>query len=229
MAPPMIIAAGISAAGSLLAGQSAMAAGRYQQGMAHRNASILDDKAATAITHGENNVKLFDKAFAEQQSKTEMAYHKAGVRMEGTPLEILEYQLAEAELQRMNLEYDADVQSYDFKQQAVLARMEGNLAMFQARQQRTASYISAFGTMVGAYATHSLITSQAAKTTEMIKTQAANQASIINQNHANQKIIIDGINSGQIEVTNKINQMNRTLINLRNSNSLAHANEFGGL
>ena len=109
MAPPlMLIGAGISAAGSLMAGQAAMAAGEYSQSIAERNATILGSKADQSIALGEHNVRKFDKAFATQQAATQAAYIAAGVKMSGTPMEIMEYNIAEAELEKMNIMYDLE-------------------------------------------------------------------------------------------------------------------------
>ena len=82
MAPTavMAIGAGISAVSSLMAGQAAMAAGRYQKTMHDRNATILDTKAEQSVKLGEFNVKKFDQDFAKIQASTEAAYMAAGVR-----------------------------------------------------------------------------------------------------------------------------------------------------
>ena len=209
MAPPMVIAAGVSAAGSLLAGQSAMAAGRYQKSIADRNAEIYDSKADQALAIGDRNVKVFNKSFAKQQSSTIAAYMKAGVKLAGTPLEILEYNLTEAEMERQNILYDAQVMSDDARQQAVMARMEGNVAMFNARAQRASSFLNAAGTMVGAYATNNLI-----------KTQAAN-AKILNADMLNkQQTLIDISNNNmkrvmQLQISNaeKLHEKYGVLLN----------------
>jgi len=205
MAPPMVVAAGVSAAGSLLAGQAAMAAGRYQQTIAERNAGIYENKAENAILIGERNIDTFNKQFDKQISSTEAAYIKSGVKMSGTPLAVLEENLAEAEIERLNIMYDARTQSYDFKQQAVNARMQGELAMYQARQQRAASFISAAGTLVGAYATQNLI-----------KTQTQNQ-----------QILNDTIIKNQEDLIYKQNNLQKQLITIQNKNSILLNKEFG--
>ena len=207
MSPPMMIAAGVSAVGSLLAGQSAMAAGQYQKSIADRNADIYDSKADQALAIGERNVKVFNKSFAEQQASTEAAYMKAGVKMAGTPLEIMEYNLTEAEMERQNILYDSQVMSHDARQQAVMARMEGNVAMFNARAQRSAAFISAAGTIGGAFATNNLLNTQ------------AKNASILNQKiYDQQKQLIDISN----------NNMKRT-IQLQISNAEKLHNKYGNL
>lgn len=227
MSPVVVmgIGAGISVVGSLLGGQAAMAAGHYQNTMAERNAGILDNKADQSIKLGEYNVKRFDRDFAQQQASTEAAYMAAGVRMAGTPLEILEYNLAEAELERENIRYSSKVDSYDYKQQAVLARMQGQMALFQARSQRSAAWLSAAGTMVGFYGSKAMINQQALQSTTLINTQAANAQAIINSSAANNKIIVDTMNINSknlMSLTSDLNQ-NITVLNNQNRNLLAQS------
>ena len=209
MAPPVVMAigAGVSAVGSLLGGQAAMAAGSYQQSIAERNANVYEDKADQAIKIGERNVKTFNKAFNQVLSSTETAYIGSGVRLSGTPLEILEHNLAEAEIERMNIMYDAKVQNYDFKEQAVMARMQGEIAMFQARSQRTASYLNAAGTLVNVYGTNKLISMQA----------------------NNQKILTDQMVKHQNSLTNQINTLNQKLNSLNLNNTYKLEEKFGSL
>tara|TARA_R110002051_G_scaffold319321_1_gene403192 strand:- start:6910 stop:7608 length:699 start_codon:yes stop_codon:yes gene_type:complete len=203
----MLISAGVSAASSIMGGQAAMEAGKYQQTMAERNADIYESKADQALAIGERNVTVFNKSFAEQQAATETAYMKAGVKMAGTPLEIMEYNLTEAEMERQNILYDSQVMSHDARQQAVMARMEGNVAMFNARSQRAAAFMNAAGTMAGAWATNSLLNTQ------------ANNASVLNQKIYDQQKQL--INISQ-------NNMKRT-IQLQISNAEKLHNKYGTL
>ena len=209
MSPAVImgIGGGISAVGSLLGGKAAMAAGSYQQSIAERNAAVYRMKADDAYSIGEKNVVTFNKAFNKVLSSTESAYIGSGVRLSGTPLEILEHNLAEAEIERMNIMYDAKVQSYDFKEQAVMASMQGKMAMFQARQQRTVSYLNAFGTLVNVYGTNKLISMQA----------------------NNQKILTDQMVKNQNSLTNKINTLNQKLNSLNLNNTYKLEENFGSL
>tara|TARA_R100000808_G_scaffold11492_1_gene29440 strand:+ start:1183 stop:1683 length:501 start_codon:yes stop_codon:yes gene_type:complete len=154
MAPTtiMMASAGISAGASLLAGQQAMAAGRYQQSIADRNAQVYNNKANQAIVMGEYNVKQFENRFASLQSATEMAFLKSGVvTSEGTPIEVMKNNIAEAELEKENIKYNAKIQSDDYKESAVLSRMEGDLAMYRARSARTSAILGAGSSLLGAY------------------------------------------------------------------------------
>tara|TARA_R100001460_G_scaffold10632_2_gene25093 strand:- start:5302 stop:5961 length:660 start_codon:yes stop_codon:yes gene_type:complete len=215
---PTLIAAGISAGGSLLAGQSAMAAGKFSQNVANKNAKILEGKSETALQIGQNNLKIAEKQYEKTQAATDVSLVAAGVKLDqGTPLEILNNNLSEFELQKLNIEYDANMTSYDFLMQATNERLRGEMAVYQARQQRAASFIKAAGTMVGAYATNNIL-----------QTQSANQAEILATTKRNAKILTDNYNNGQMNIINKINNMNKQIINLQNENNLAYANKFPG-
>tara|TARA_R100000664_G_C2758638_1_gene147700 strand:- start:3450 stop:4142 length:693 start_codon:yes stop_codon:yes gene_type:complete len=229
MAPPMVVAAGVSAAGSLLAGQSAMAAGRYQQSVAEQNAAMNEMRADDAYRIGLNNVKKFEQDYAFEDARTQMAYMKAGVKIsEGTPMDVLLFQQQQAEIAKENIMYDAEVDSYEYKVAAVNNRIQGNMAMFQARQQRSASIISAFGTMVGAYATQNMITSTAAKNAELIKTQSTMTEQLIKQQSTNQKLIMNTLHNNNINILDQINKNAETLINQGYDLGLKHANETAG-
>ena len=229
MAPPMILAAGVSAAGSLLAGQSAMAAGRYQQSVAEQNAAMNEMRADDAYQIGLNNVKKFEQDYAFEDARTQMAYMKAGVKIgEGTPMDVLLFQQQQAEIAKENIMYDAEVDSYEYKVAAVNNRIQGNMAMFQARQQRSASIISAFGTMVGAYATQSMITSQAAKNSKLITAQSTMTEELIKQQSVNQKIIMDTLHNNNINILDQINKQSETLINKGFELGLDFANQTAG-
>ena len=214
----MMVGAGISAASSLMAGESSMAAGHYQNTMAERNAGVLDDKADQSIKLGEYNIRRFDRDFAQQQASTEAAYMAAGVRMAGTPFEILEYNLAEAELERENIRYSSKVDSYDYKQQAVLARMQGQMALFQARSQRSAAWLSAAGSMVGFYGSKAMINQQALQSTTLINTQATNAQAIINSSAANNKLIVDTMNTNSKNLMSLTSDLNQNITVLNNQN-----------
>ena len=60
MSPPVVMAigAGVSAVGSLLGGQAAMAAGSYQQSIAERNAGVYENKADQASDEIDDGIDI---------------------------------------------------------------------------------------------------------------------------------------------------------------------------
>ena len=91
--PVTLLVAGstvLGAAGQISAGKSAEQEGRANQQIAERNAIKAEQDAQTAITLGKRNVAIFERDFNALQSKTTSSYLKSGVRLDGTPLEVLE-------------------------------------------------------------------------------------------------------------------------------------------
>ena len=211
-----LIGAAVSATGSIMQGQAAMKAGRYQKSVHDMNATILDNKADQAIKIGESNVKKFGRSFEKAQASTQVAYIAAGVKMEGTPMEVLEHNIYEGEIEKMNIMYDARMQSYDFKQGAVSSRMEGEYAMFQARAARSSAIISAVGTMVGAAGNYMLATESAAQAKALMTQNASYATQILNTQAKNNKILMDlrAINAQNLTLKTNENllSLNKTAI-----------------
>ena len=151
-ATPLLLAStGIAAVSTIAAGQQARAAGRYQQTLAEQNAQIYEDKAERAIELGEYSTQRFEKSFSKTLSSVERAYASSGVEMRGTPLAIIEDYLTESEIEKANIDYNARMQNTEFKDAAVLSRMEGQLASYQGRQRQIASYYNAGSTLLGGF------------------------------------------------------------------------------
>ena len=90
--PVTLLVAGstvLGAAGQISAGKAAEQEGRANQQIAERNAIKAEQDAQTAIDLGKRNVAIFERDFNAYQSKTTSAYLKSGVRLDGTPLEVL--------------------------------------------------------------------------------------------------------------------------------------------
>ena len=216
----MLAGAGVSALGSIMGGQAAMEAGKYQKNVADQNATILDNKAEQALNLGHANVRKFGRGFEKAQASTEAAFIAAGVKMEGTPMEVLEHNIYEGEIEKMNIMYDARMQSYDFKQQAVSSRMEGEYAMFQARAARSSAIIGAVGTMVGAAGSYMLAGQQAAQAKALMTQNASYATQILNTQAKNNKILMDmrAMNAKNLSVT--INENARSINNTAIDNAI---------
>ena len=216
----MLAGAGVSAVSSIMGGQAAMEAGRYQQNVANQNATILDNKAEQALNIGHANVRKFGRGFEKAQASTEAAFIAAGVKMEGTPMEVLEHNIYEGEIEKMNIMYDARMQSYDFKQAAVSSRMEGQYAMYQARAARSSAIIGAVGTMVGAAGSYMLAGQQAAQAKALMTQNASYATQILNTQAKNNKILMDmrAMNAKNLSVT--INENAQSINNTAIDNAI---------
>ena len=216
----MLAGAGVSALGSIMGGQAAMEAGKYQKNVADQNATILDNKAEQALNLGYDNVRKFGRGFEKAQASTEAAFISAGVKMEGTPMEVLEHNIYEGEIEKMNIMYDARMQSYDFKQAAVSSRMEGQYAMYQARAARSSAIIGAVGTMVGAAGSYMLAGEQAAQAKALMTQNAAYATQIWNAQAKNNKILTEMRAMNAKNFTLKINENARNINNIAIDNAI---------
>ena len=216
----MLAGAGVSALGSIMGGQAAMEAGKYQKNVADQNATILDNKAEQALNIGHANVRKFGRGFEKAQASTEAAFIAAGVKMEGTPMEVLEHNIYEGEIEKMNIMYDARMQSYDFKQAAVSSRMEGQYAMYQARAARSSAIIGAVGTMVGAAGSYMLAGEQAAQAKALMTQNAAYATQIWNAQAKNNKILTEMRAMNAKNFTLKINENARNINNIAIDNAI---------
>ena len=145
----IVAAAATGAAGQISAGKAAEQEGRANQQIAERNAIKAEQDAQTAIELGKRNVAIFERDFDAYQSKTQSAYFKAGVRLDGTPLEVLEEMYAEAELEKEIIKYNAKVASADKIETAVIERMQGAAALARGKNAKRASYFNAGSTLLG--------------------------------------------------------------------------------
>jgi len=138
----------LSAGASVMGGKAAEQEGRANQQIAERNAKKAELDAQTAIELGKRDVKIFESQFNNLVAQSEMKFLKGGVRLEGTPLEVLENMYAQAELEKETIKYNAQVDSADKIELAVIERMQGAAAYARGKNQKKASYIKAGSTLL---------------------------------------------------------------------------------
>ena len=208
-ATAVVVGTAVNVTGNILGGEAAMQGGEYTDAMYKRNAGIYDSKADLALKIGERNVSIFDDAFESQMASTEAALLNSGVRAEGTALEIIQHSYGQAEIERQNIMYDALVASYDFKEQAVGARSQGDMAMFQARSQRANAWISSIGTVVSTAGQIGYMNKSAANAKLMIDAQAANN-----------NMLTDMMTTNTMALTDLNNTLNKNLFDGAINNSI---------
>jgi len=219
-ATAVVVGTAINVGGNILGADAAMASGEYTQSMYERNAGIYDTKADTALEIGKRNVAMFDDAFVSQMASTEAALLNSGVRAEGTALEIIQHSYGQAEIERMNIMYDALVASYDFKEQAVGARSQGDMAMFQARSQRGSAWISSVGSVIGAAGQIGYMNKAAANAKAMTDIVTANTTAMIDAQALNNNMLTDMMTSNTMALTDLNNSLNKNLYDSAMKNSL---------
>ena len=208
-ATAVVVGTAVNVTGNILGGEAAMQGGEYTDAMYKRNAGIYDSKADLALKIGERNVSIFDDAFESQMASTEAALLNSGVRAEGTALEIIQHSYGQAEIERQNIMYDALVASYDFKEQAVGARSQGDMAMFQARSQRANAWISSVGSVISTVGQIGYMNKSAANAKLMIDAQAANN-----------NMLTDMMTTNTMALTDLNNTLNKNLFDGAINNSI---------
>ena len=86
-----------------------------------------------------------------------MSIFKSGVRLEGTPLEVLQEMYAEAEIEKEVIMYNAKVDSADRIETGVIQRMQGAAALARGKNRKKAAYLGAGETLLSGGATISEI------------------------------------------------------------------------
>ena len=110
------------------------AIGKYNQGVANRNAEIAEQEAAQIEKQSEFDIAQFDKQFTKLEGETQVALSKSGVVAgTGTAYRIAMQNALEAELQKNIIEYNAKVGAAKKIEEANFARIQGNIARQQAK------------------------------------------------------------------------------------------------
>jgi len=108
--------------------------GKYNQGVANRNALVAEQEAAQIEKQSEFDIAQFDKQFTKLEGETQVALSKSGVVSgTGTAYRIAMQNALEAELQKNIIQYNAKVGAAKKIEEANFARIQGNIARQQAK------------------------------------------------------------------------------------------------
>jgi hypothetical protein len=108
--------------------------GKYNQGVANRNALVAEQEAAQIEKQSEFDIAQFDKQFTKLEGETQVALSKSGVVAgTGTAYRIAMQNALEAELQKNIIQYNAKVGAAKKIEEANFARIQGNIARQQAK------------------------------------------------------------------------------------------------
>lgn len=138
MAPVLMVAGtAMSVLGQLQQAQTARAVGRYNQQLSERNAAIARDQTAAEIIRQQRTARRV-------QGAARAAYGASGVTMEGSPLDVLEDNATQAELDTLTLRYRGELRAQGYEQEGAMARFRGD-------QQARAGRMAAAGTLLSSY------------------------------------------------------------------------------
>jgi len=110
------------------------AIGKYNQGVANRNAEIAEQEAAQIEKQSEFDIAQFDKQFTKLEGETQVAFAKSGVVSgSGTAYRVAMQNALEAELQKNIIEYNAKIGASKKEEEANFSRISGQVARQQAK------------------------------------------------------------------------------------------------
>lgn len=129
-----LISAAIGAFGAIQEARASSAASEFNAKIADNNAIIAEQNAVA----DENKQR---RSAGRQAASSRAAIGAAGVTLEGSPLDVLEDQALEAELDALNIRYGGRLQATNYRSQAQLDRSA-------ARNAKTQGFLSAGSTLL---------------------------------------------------------------------------------
>tara|TARA_R110000822_G_scaffold98351_6_gene222537 strand:+ start:171 stop:734 length:564 start_codon:yes stop_codon:yes gene_type:complete len=150
MGDPVTMMLITTAASSVMGGIQAKAAGKANQAMAEHNAANSRNRAKEA-----QNKAAFDAARLRERgrgvlSSQRTAYNKAGVEVEGSPLEVLGDTAANIELDAALAHYGGEMDARAHLSNAAAQQYEGRISAWKGKQAFNAGLVTAGGSMLGA-------------------------------------------------------------------------------
>mgnify|MGYP003646364880 CR=1 FL=1 len=127
----------------IAAAKQAKAAGKYNQAVQERNATIAEQEAGMVEKQLEFDIGKFDQQFVQLQGETKTSIYKSGVEMSGSGLRILRYNAEQAEIQKDVMDYNAKVAEGKKLEEANFARIQGQVARQQAKIAELGYYAKA--------------------------------------------------------------------------------------
>jgi len=128
---------------SIAAAQQASAAGKYNQAVQERNATIAEQEAAQMEKQKEFDLVRFDQQFSKFQGETKTAILTSGVELSGSGLNVMRYNAEQAVLEKDILTYNSKVAQSQKLEEANFARMKGQVARNEARAAELGYYAQA--------------------------------------------------------------------------------------
>jgi len=137
------IASAVTAVTAVAAARQASAAGKYNQAVANRNATIKEQEAEQIEKQKEFDIAKFDQQFTQLQGQTKTRILFSGSELSGSGLRILRQNAEQAEIEKDIIEYNANINKSRKFEEANFARMSGQVARNQARSAELGYYAQA--------------------------------------------------------------------------------------
>tara|TARA_R100000278_G_scaffold121232_1_gene104717 strand:+ start:985 stop:1470 length:486 start_codon:yes stop_codon:yes gene_type:complete len=133
----------VSAATSVAAARQASAAGKYNQQVQERNATIAEKEGERIEQQAEFDIARFENQFRQLQGQTTTRILFSGADLSGTGLRILRQNAEQAEIEKDIIDYNAKIGKQKKFEEAQFARIQGQVARNQAKAQEIGYYAKA--------------------------------------------------------------------------------------
>ena len=138
----------MSVAGQIQQGQAAAQAGKAQKAAAEYNAAVWAQHAELIGRQTELDIYRQQRAAQRLKSQQRVAYAKAGVLLEGSPTSVLIDSAAEAEMDMMITQYNADIAKKRALSGAEYQRYLGSVYEEQGKVAKKIAYFGAGTTLL---------------------------------------------------------------------------------
>lgn len=124
--PLMAAGTGLSAVGSLYSGQAEANASKFNAAVADRNAGLARQRG------------VFEQGQLKRSASQILGAMRAnigasGVRLEGSPLDVLDNSTAQAQMDQVMVKYNSELQAMGFEQEAAANRTRAKTAKTMGR------------------------------------------------------------------------------------------------
>ena len=133
----------------IAAGSQANAIGKFNQKIANRNSAIATQEAEAEKKLIDFNLSKFNQQFEALQATSRVNTLKSGVELSGTGLRILQSNAEQAELEKDIIAYNGNVAVQKKLEEAQFAKMSGQLARMEGKQQQYGYYAKAGSSLLG--------------------------------------------------------------------------------
>lgn len=137
------VASAVTAVTAVAAAENASAAGKFNEDVANRNATIKENEAVIVEQNKELALAKFDKSFEKLEGQTKTAVLFSGAELSGSGLRIMRQNAEEAELEREIIAYNFNIEKQRKFEEANFARMGGTIARNQAKSAELGYYAQA--------------------------------------------------------------------------------------
>jgi len=136
----------IVAASSIMQFQGQGTIGKFNQDVNERNAKTLENQALQIEKKAEFDVAQFNKKFRQIEGETKVNLAKSGVELgSGSAYNIELTNAFEAQLQEQLISYNAKVASANKREEAIFARISGQIARQKSKLAQIGT-VASFGT-----------------------------------------------------------------------------------